>query len=640
MDCVASKQRGTLLRTLLVVLVVCLACYGVEASGGCENSVFLQPPYDGLSVQASTAGTDPFPSPCYNSGAGSRFYTIMPSYGGELTVSTCEGTTFNSAILLLDGPDCDHLNCLMDSTEGDSDCTWSGSSINFIARQQYYYIMITGVTEGDHGDFTLTLTTGLPDFPLACPGFTTITEPLSPPVRVYGSVTLAGGFHDVVPMDEFETSSLIFRQITTTDFPMYFNEVNADSQVPGGSRVLSVEVYYTQPYSAVISSVGYGDWSVTTPANSAVMTRLLYFGDLALDGSGVFNQTGLNGYDGTHDGMVNAFRIDGAISLDATLIVTAIDMDGNIGSGSISIIGVRNARSYVISYDDLQPQSGDRVDFTNLGSMIVALVCGGTGMEGTWDYFSFAQWTQPTAISYNVCETSNNHFTMDWYRLDLTSNNPVTVSTCNSETNFPSDVAVMSGGCPHFDCVGTQQLPCNENPDNGKQLQFYPVLLMDADSTAYYIAVSAQDTTPGDYMLEISQEAGGSSEEGSTCGNSIHLQLGSMHLSTVGGEVYRNLCGLATQSPSVWLQYSPDEVGTLVVSTCDQDTVFDTVMVAVDNCNTLECIVSNDDTPCDEQVGASAISVNVSHDSTYYIAVSGYAEEEGSFALLSTFTAS
>lgn len=564
----------------------------------------------------------------------------MPSYGGEVTLSTCGAANFNSVIALLDGPDCEHLNCLVDSSRDGNDCDSVGASITFTARQEYYFVMVTGLTVGAAGDFELTITTGLPSEPLPCPGYTLVSDSLSSPVQLSGTVEMAGGFSDVAPLDEFQTSSLIFQQIqTTTDFPAFFNMVNADDGVPGGSRVLSVEVYYSPPYSPVISAVGYGDWGITTSVNSAVMTRLLYFGDAALNGDGSFVQTGLGGYDATLGGTANAFRFTGLANAEADLVVTCIDMDGVAGSVPITVIGVANSRSYVISYDDLQPGMGPRVDFTNLGSIVFAFVCGYSGMEATWDYISFAHWTQPTAITYNVCEISNNHYTMDWYRFDLTHSGAVSINTCNAQTTFPTAIAVATGGCPNFVCVDVEESPCsNQHFQNGQLISFTPSIPGDDDFASYYISISTAELVSGNYMMEVVQEASSADAPGATCNVAIELELGMTTISN-SGSVYENLCGLDTSSPSVWLSYTAPYTGSLVLSTCTDGTNFDTVIAVVDTCESLTCIASNDDTPCNTFSGASAVSVNLTGGQQVFIAVAGYQSASGTAQLISTYSA-
>ena len=103
---------------------------------------------DGATVdaQAPPCGSDSSPT------APGVWYTIIGD-GGEIAVSTCTGTEFDSQISIFTGGSCDQLTCV----DGNNDACGSQSRVDFQSNEgQTYHVLVHGVG-GASGTFALSI---------------------------------------------------------------------------------------------------------------------------------------------------------------------------------------------------------------------------------------------------------------------------------------------------------------------------------------------------------------------------------------------------------------------------------------------------------------------------------------------------
>jgi hypothetical protein len=125
---------------------------------------------------------------------------------------------------------------------------------------------------------------------------------------------------------------------------------------------------------------------------------------------------------------------------------------------------------------------------------------------------------------------------------------------------------------------------------------------------------------------------------GDTCATATPVTVGSYFGSTTNADNDGSaLCGDSDFAPDVWYQFTAPTAGRLTVSTCSEDTTFDTVLSLHSSCpggsfNQLDC---NDDA-C---TSGSTVNATLTQGQVVKIRVSGFDGESGDFRLLVRFGA-
>lgn len=97
----------------------------------------------------------------------------------------------------------------------------------------------------------------------------------------------------------------------------------------------------------------------------------------------------------------------------------------------------------------------------------------------------------------------------------------------------------------------------------------------------------------------------------------------------------RENCDLTfSQEAAVWYTFTfIEDVTPLQVSTCEEQNSFDTIVVVYSGgCNSLTCVGQNDD-GAQGCASASALSFEATRGETYFVAVQGYDNAQGNFAI-------
>ena len=93
-------------------------------------------------------------------------------------------------------------------------------------------------------------------------------------------------------------------------------------------------------------------------------------------------------------------------------------------------------------------------------------------------------------------------------------------------------------------------------------------------------------------------------------------------------------CDSSSYGPTVWYTITPVAGSPVNITTCNPGTNYDTVIsVYTGSCNSLSCTVYNDDAPnCthnNSTGGLSTLSFVPTSNTVYYLAVGGYATNQG-----------
>lgn len=141
--------------TAAAIALLC-CCVGLahaegESAGGCNNAIFVQPPYTGGVVFGDTRAAQGFTNKCSGSSdedCGTLFYIITPDSGSRVNVTTChDGTDFDTVLAVYSGTDCSNLQCVL---YNDDFCQGGASFISFAANSGQYWI-----DSGSEGEFEM-----------------------------------------------------------------------------------------------------------------------------------------------------------------------------------------------------------------------------------------------------------------------------------------------------------------------------------------------------------------------------------------------------------------------------------------------------------------------------------------------------
>lgn len=192
-------------------------------------------------------------------------------------------------------------------------------------------------------------------------------------------------------------------------------------------------------------------------------------------------------------------------------------------------------------------------------------------------------------------------------------------STCNRDYATSARIKIYGGDCNSFDCIDDiQEAQC------GSQMS---VIWNSIADVTYYIQVYGSEE--GNFSLDVEEidenflckEASASLELGSSV-------LGSTRIPQAGPAAS---CTQAENVLGVWYQVHSDTTGTLSVSACSSITNFNPQISVYDGCGSLQCLAANNGFRCGD---GSAASWMASAGKIYYILVRGSGEDDfGNFAL-------
>jgi hypothetical protein len=227
-----------------------------------------------------------------------------------------------------------------------------------------------------------------------------------------------------------------------------------------------------------------------------------------------------------------------------------------------------------------------------------------------------------------------------WYQLNITvplfeDRLPVTASTCNSQTDFDTQLSVFRGACNELECVdGNDQDPaCGDS----STISFFV-----ESGWIYFIYVLGYSDRRGTFELSVDEEVG------LTVGNQCNIAT---EIEPYGSSTLGSTDTLSTTTTAITCNniFAPGVeawyhlVGTgdaMIASTCHPSTSFVAVVsvYAGSDCNSLECVQNAVYYPCED--GQTAVSWTTIDQEDYYILVHGnVADSFGGFFVLTVDTA-
>jgi len=125
----------------------------------CPSAIEVDIPEIQSSLKGSTEdGTNDFPYGDYCGlplDTAGVWYTVEGT-GEGLSMSTCGKRTYNSAISIFTGSDCDELQCLTGSATADPSCGYSGVTAGWKSElNETYYVYVHGIGPNSYGTFDL-----------------------------------------------------------------------------------------------------------------------------------------------------------------------------------------------------------------------------------------------------------------------------------------------------------------------------------------------------------------------------------------------------------------------------------------------------------------------------------------------------
>lgn len=215
-----------------------------------------------------------------------------------------------------------------------------------------------------------------------------------------------------------------------------------------------------------------------------------------------------------------------------------------------------------------------------------------------------------------------------WYTIAGTGGE-ITASTCSSNTNFDSQIAIYSGSCGFLSCVA------GNNNDLGCDNPRLSTVSWDSEAgTTYYVVVAGVLGASGDYELTIDCEAVG--PENNQCEDALPISCGDVVSGSTEGASSESLpfCGTSLSSaPGVWYELMGTG-GQIEVTTCNAGTNYDTKLgVFSGSCGSLSCVGGDDDDSCPFSSLRSRVVFSSSAGETYYIYVTGFGSNSGDFEL-------
>lgn len=218
-----------------------------------------------------------------------------------------------------------------------------------------------------------------------------------------------------------------------------------------------------------------------------------------------------------------------------------------------------------------------------------------------------------------------------WYTVTGTGGD-ITVSTCSANTDFDTQLGIFEGNCAGLTCVAgnNQDFGCAFN------VRQSTVVFPSEAGVTYYIYLTGQGGADGIAELSVSCEDG--PIENDTCENATSISCGDVIIGSTDGASNDSslpFCGTSlTSAPGVWYSFVGD--GSLAtVTTCGAATDYDTKMAVFDgSCGSLSCVGGDDDDfGCGFSTLQSVVEFTAEAGTTYYIYVTGFSTNSGTFEL-------
>jgi hypothetical protein len=618
------------------------------------------------------SGTDNVTCQTAETDTGFGLWYSLQGNGERLRASTCNGTEFDTQVLVLTGT-CETLLCV----GGSDQMCGEQSSVGWLAEEDTeYFILVRGYRASNDGNFVLTVESLVDNG--NCDDAFQIEE---------GGIPLIGSTRNLITEDSIETCSSaaaaeteawhrlggdgniqcasVFTEDGSAQLSIFAGDSCSDLTCVGGLENLSAEetgimiefTWITEagaPYFLVVHGSDVeqaGDFLLdvrSPPANNLCTTAF----DVPADGS---IQTGT-----TIDACRGGTNQCGSKNVDAAGVWYSVQ-----GTGNWMVASTCNTNSdFELQTLVLTGSCGDLecVDFdkeacgdqssvswlSDRGTVYLLLVQGiFPGTNGNFEltveelFSDVCETALPFAVNGEAIVGSTTNATLDdagicanttspgvWYVINGTGTN-LTASACNPETNFSADLTVFTGGCSNLECVEAIVLSC----DGRSSIAFWPSIA----GQEYFILVhgiaESNETTTGTFALTI--EEGGRGEENDFCSTANQLSLpssvvGSTMDATTGAV---DQCGLTgTTAPGVW--YTVVGTGTSVTaSLCSDGTNFDTRMFVYEgSCGALLCVVADDDF-CNRE---SSATWDAADGLEYFILVGGFGSAVGNFELTVT----
>ena len=238
-------------------------------------------------------------------------------------------------------------------------------------------------------------------------------------------------------------------------------------------------------------------------------------------------------------------------------------------------------------------------------------------------------------IGIDVCSEFEYYNYGVWYKIHPQPGHQMSISTCNSATNFDTRLAVISGtDCLDLYCI-------DENDDDyceltgrwtSSTISFLPSL------SEYYVIVAAfddDDNSNDNFVLTLSQSTLG---ENIPCINAFPINIG------ITGDPEGNTNNANPLSQSIcsdeygkadWFTVTSPTAVTVEFTTCNSITTFDTMLsIYGGTCESLSCIAFNDDDgSCSENSSLSTVQVTLNANEIVFLVITGYGGGSGTYLL-------
>lgn len=232
------------------------------------------------------------------------------------------------------------------------------------------------------------------------------------------------------------------------------------------------------------------------------------------------------------------------------------------------------------------------------------------------------------------CGTSFNIAPGKWYRYTASTTGTVDATTCNSGTDFLTQIAVFSGSCDYLICEGrSSYVPNCANNGAAATLSFQATA-----GATYFIYVTGYANASGAFSLTLHCL----DTNNTTCSSANSILCGQTVTGiTFGSPQQVPECGTPLNTaPGLWYRYTATQSGLVVAGTCNSGTNYDTkIGIFTGSCGNLVCVGGNDDMPtgqCQAYGTASRIVFEVTQGTEYFIYITGYNYWSGRFYLTLT----
>lgn len=232
------------------------------------------------------------------------------------------------------------------------------------------------------------------------------------------------------------------------------------------------------------------------------------------------------------------------------------------------------------------------------------------------------------------CGTLLNSAPGKWYRYTATMTGRVDATTCNSDTDFDTRIAVFSGSCDYLICEGISLSTLNCRDSVIASTMAFNVV----EGESYFIYVTGYANASGAFSLTLHCF----DSDNTTCSSANTIVCGQTVTGITSGSPQQvSECGTPLNTaPGLWYRYTANYNGPVIVNTCNNGTDFDTkIGIFTGSCGNLVCVAGNDDMPigaCTAFGTAARIVFDATQGTEYFIYITGYNHWYGSFYLTLT----